>query len=220
MQSKFEQEKARVELLMQRLGLVPTEYQDPQVGGQGHNETGADVVAVIDRCRVGIQVTDLDTGDVPGEARAAEAKLPHDAQSLGGTYATWAQNQSGRMIAALVRSIARKSRMSFAGFEQFWLLVCCGTPQLGAVVSTFIMTRWLDVGKLDTLTVESLSASKYKRVFIHAILGVEEQALYQWQRGGSWSKSTLALLPEDRGPSFWDCRSDTDLFVPLTLPRS
>jgi len=33
MLSKFEQEKARVALLMQRLGLVPKEYQDPQAGG-------------------------------------------------------------------------------------------------------------------------------------------------------------------------------------------
>jgi hypothetical protein len=73
------------------------------------------------------------------------------------------------------------------------------------------MTPWLDVGNLDALTLQSLSVSKYTRVFIHVILGVEEQALYQWQRGGPWSKSTLAVPPEDRGPSFWDYRNDPDL---------
>jgi len=211
MSSKFEQEKARVELLMQRVGLVAMEYRDPQASGHARDETGADVIAVIGGCRVGIQVTDLDTGNIPGEARAAEVKLAQDAESRGGTYATWAQNQPDQVLAALARIIARKSRMSFAGFDQFWLLVCCGTPQLGAIASTFLITPWLDTGKLDKITAESLAKCKYTRVFIHAILGVEEQALYHWQRGGAWSKSTLAEPPEDRGPSFWDYRSDADL---------
>src|SRR5262245_1943 len=74
---------------------------------------------------------------------------------MGGTYATWAQNQPAQVISALARSIARKSRISFAGFEQFWLLACCGTPQLGAIVSTFVMTPWLDVGQLDALTAQT-----------------------------------------------------------------
>lgn len=147
MLSKFEQEKARVALLMQRLGLVPKEYQDPQAGGHAHDETGADVVKLIDERRIGIQVTDLDTGDVPGRARAAEAKLARDAEGRGGVYATWAQNQPDLMIAALASSIARKSRISFAGFEEFWLLVCSGTPQAGAIASTFLITPWLDVEK-------------------------------------------------------------------------
>jgi hypothetical protein len=30
--------------------------------------------------------------------------------------------------------------------------------------------------------------------------------------GGLWSKSTLPVPPEDRGPSFWDYRSDPKLF--------
>ena len=147
MPSKFEQEEACVALLMRRLGFVPSEYYDPQTGGHARDETGADVVALIDGRRIGIQVTDLDTGNVPGLARAAEAKLAHDAQGRGGVYATWAQNQPDLMIAALASSIARKSRISFAGFEEFWLLVCSGTPQAGAIASTFLITPWLDVEK-------------------------------------------------------------------------
>jgi hypothetical protein len=211
MPSKFEQEKGRVALLMQRLGILPTEYQDPQPAGHAREETGADVAAVVDGRRIGIQVTDLDTGDVPGEARSAEARLARNAEGRGGVYATWAQNQPDMMFAAVARSVARKSRMSFAGFEEFWLLICCGTPQPAAIASTFLVTPSLDVGKLDALTAATLVASKYSRVFLYAILGIEERALYQWQRGGTWSKSVLALALEERGPSFWDYRSDPEL---------
>jgi hypothetical protein len=66
MPSKFEQERSQVVLLMRRLGLAPAEYQDPQTGRHARDETGADVVALIEGRRVGIQVTDLDTGDLPG----------------------------------------------------------------------------------------------------------------------------------------------------------
>jgi hypothetical protein len=33
MASKFERERSQVELLMQRLGVAPAEYLDPQAGG-------------------------------------------------------------------------------------------------------------------------------------------------------------------------------------------
>jgi hypothetical protein len=52
-------------LLMRRLGFVPAEYQDPQTGRHARDETGAD--ALIEGRGAGIQVTDLDTGDLPGE---------------------------------------------------------------------------------------------------------------------------------------------------------
>ena len=211
MPSKFEHEKSRVVLLMRRLGLVPAEYRDPQTGKHARDETGADVIALIEGRRVGIQVTDLDTGRSPGKARAAEAKLARDAEKRGSTYATWPQNQPDRMIAAVARTISRKSRMSFAGFDDFWLLVCCGVPQFGAIASTLVLTAWLDTEALDAATAQSLTASKYTRAFIHVALGFEEQVLYQWQRGGSWSKSTLAVPPQDQGRSFWDCRRDPDL---------
>src|SRR5258708_29523581 len=115
------------------------------------------------------------------------------------------------MIATVARSIKRKSRMSFAGFGDFWLLICCGVPEFGAIASTLVLTPWLDTGALDASTAQYLSSSKYSQAFIHVVLGLEEQALYQWRRGGSWSKSTLAVSLQDQGPSFWDCRRDPDL---------
>jgi hypothetical protein len=116
------------------------------------------------------------------------------------------------MIAAAASTISRKSLMSFAGFDDFCLLVCGGVPEFGAIASTFVLTPWLDTGRLDAATAQKLSASKYSQAFIHVVLGLEQHALYQWRRGGSWSKSTLAVPPQDRGPSFWDCRRDPDLF--------
>jgi hypothetical protein len=45
-----------------------------QARGHACHETGADVVVLVDGRRVGIQVTDLDTGCSPGAARAVEAR--------------------------------------------------------------------------------------------------------------------------------------------------
>ncbi len=80
-----------------------------------------------------------------------------------------------------------------------------------ALVSTFVMTPWLDIGRLTAATASNLSTSKYTQAFIHAVLGPEEQALYRWQRGTHWSQSTLPISSQDQGRSFWDYKRDADL---------
>ena len=88
---KFERELDLVKLLMCRRALSVDQYIDPQQ--QPNDETGADVIAVIEGRRIGIQVTELDTGDRPGQARAAEKVSWRGAQEKGqGTYRAWAQN--------------------------------------------------------------------------------------------------------------------------------
>jgi hypothetical protein len=37
------------------------------------------------------------------------------------------------------------------------------------------------------------------------------KALYQWRRGGGWSKSTVELPPAERAPDFWHYKNDPDL---------
>jgi hypothetical protein len=63
MVARYERERALVELLMRRLGLRPESYIDPNE--RAGVETGADVIAVVGGRRIGIQVTELDTGDIP-----------------------------------------------------------------------------------------------------------------------------------------------------------
>jgi hypothetical protein len=205
----FEKEQGRVVLLMQRLGIVPDEYQDPNTMANG--ETGADVVVVIGGRRIGIQVTDLDTGEAAGTARGTETKLARDAAKRESTYGTWAQNDPAKVMAAIVRSLTRKARMSFAGFDEFWLLMCAGVPEFGAIGSTSVMTPWLNTNALDAANLQILAASKYTRAFIHSVLGIQEQALYEWHFGGSWSKSEekLPFAEEERG--FFDYKNDPDL---------
>jgi hypothetical protein len=207
--ASFEKEKGRVVLLMERLGMVPEEYRDPNLGAAG--ETGADVIAVFGNQRIGVQVTDLDTGEMPGAARREESGLARDPAARDSTYGTWAQNDPARIMAAIMCSLERKARMSSAGFDEFWLLTCAGVPEFGAVGATFVMTPWLGTDALDAATLQSLAASKYTRAFIHVVLGVEEKALYQWHRGTVWSISTIELPAAQRGRNFWDWKNDRDL---------
>jgi hypothetical protein len=194
---------------MERLGIVPDAYFDPNTTRAG--ETGADVIAIIDRRRIGIQVTDIDTGEVPGKARREETGLASDATARGSTYGTWAQNDPGKILGSIVRSLTRKARMSFAGFDEFWLLMCAGVPEWGAIGATSIMTLWVTTDALDAATLERLGASKYTRAFIHALLRGRGKALYKWHGGAGWSKSTIELPPAQQAPDFWDYKNDPDL---------
>jgi hypothetical protein len=68
----FKREKHLVELLMQRLGQPAHDYRDPNL--DAGRETGADVLMVSNGRRIGIQVTEMDTGHVQSRARAEEKK--------------------------------------------------------------------------------------------------------------------------------------------------
>ncbi len=210
MTSKFEAEKAKVVLLMQRLGRTIEVYEDPNYARGAAGESGADVIAISSGRRIGIQVTDLDTGARLGKARAEEMKLARAAQAQASTYFVWGQNDPSELVEAIARSVARKSQMSFSGFDEFWLLICTGVPTSGAVGSTFAMTPWIQLSTLDAATLPDLESSKYSQAFIHCILGVEDQALFQWCLGGSWSKFVrLAQAQEQRHP-LWEAIRNPD----------
>ena len=72
MSSKFVREKHLVKLLMGRVGVAPTQYLDPNAAAG--RETGADVLALVGDHRIGIQVTEVDTGEIPGRSRANEKR--------------------------------------------------------------------------------------------------------------------------------------------------
>jgi hypothetical protein len=207
--ASFETELTRVRWLMKRLNMTADEFSDPNNTRAG--ESGADVIVTIGGRRIGVQVTDLDTGDKSGAARATEARLAKVAAAGNSTYGVWAQNDTGRVLAAIERSVTRKTRMSFAGFDEFWLLICAGVPSVGAVASTFVMTPCLPTEELRARTGTALEHSNYTRTFLHAILGVEEQALYEWERGKGWSKSVLPRPAIAQGPSLWEYKDDPEL---------
>jgi hypothetical protein len=156
MVAKYERERTLVELLMRRRGLTAECYIDPKK--EAGDETGADVVALIDGRRIGIQVTELDTGDIPGRARASEKADWGSAQAQGhSTYGTWAQNDPSKMVAAVARAVTAKVQQ-IVGCDEAWLLISASVPELGTLTSTFVLTQWLPagVGELELASLQGL----------------------------------------------------------------
>lgn len=206
MSAKFVREKHLAKLLMERLGVPGVQYLDPNA--LAGRETGADVLAVVAEYRIGIQVTEIDTGDTPGQSRSGEKKSAREGEARsGGVYGGWAQNDPTKILGAIGRAISRKvtiaERHAFSDFTEVWLLVSCGVPELGAVISTFIMTPWLNAEALNCATADQLAQSKYGRVFVHPVLGTEK-ALYQWTEQSRWQKDVQPEDPRTRGPFVWD----------------
>jgi hypothetical protein len=205
---KFERELDLVKLLMCRRALSVDQYIDPQQ--QPNDETGADVIAVIEGRRIGIQVTELDTGDRPGQARAAEKVSWREAQEKGqGTYGAWAQNDPSKLVSAIARAIASKVQ-HIGGCDDAWLLVSASVPEPGSLLSTFVITQWLPVDALDAATAGHLANGQYNYAFLHAIVG-DERALYCWTPGGKWEKLTMQD-GSNQGPGFFELRDQQSQF--------
>jgi hypothetical protein len=201
--AQFERERYLTELLMQRLGRLALDYHDPNA--DAGREIGADVLVVLDGRRRGIQVTEIDTGPVPGHARAEEKKTCR-ASGLA-AYAVLEPFDRDKQLASIQRAIAGKveiaERHSFDEFDDVWLLVSAGVPEMGAIASTLVMSPLFAAAALDAVTLDCLARSKYERAYLHCILDVEH-ALYSWQRGGRWEKEVQQEPAWMTGPSFWD----------------
>lgn len=207
--TKFAREKNLVERLVQRLELTVDGYEDPNASGF---ESGADVTILCGGRRIGVQVTILDTGTIPGKAIAEEKAQANAAlKSHGGVYGRWSQVDP---LSAIASAITKKSVIHVAGFDDVWLLVSCGIPEHGAVVSTFVVTNWLTAEALTAATSEALSRSCYVCAYLHPITALED-ALYEWTSAQQWQKKIKAR-PGTDGPSFWDVQREINkLFKPL-----
>jgi hypothetical protein len=144
-------------------------------------ESGADVLAMVDGRRVGIQVTEVDLGRVPGTTRGKEKRVARAAGD-GAPYFAWGQNEPAQMIDAVARAVQAKALRTPAGFDEAWLLICAGVPEIGAVASTMLFTRWIAPEALTTATASLLASAAYSNAFIMPILGAEA-ALYTWAKG-------------------------------------
>ena len=185
--AKFERERALVELLIRRHGLAAGRYIDPNK--EARDETGADVIAIVGGRRIGIQVTQLDTGDLRGRARASEKAVWNDAQECGySTYGSWAQNDPSKLVAAIARAVTSKMQQ-IVGCDEAWLLISASLPEMGTLASTFVITQWLPADALNAATISKLAACNYTYAFLHVLVG-NDDALYVWSRGGKWQKQT------------------------------
>lgn len=185
--ASFIKEKDIVERLLQRLNQKYDELFDPKKSGQ---ESGVDVgIRLPNGNIIGIQVTELDPHQEKGVARAKEKAIANANPDM--PYSMWGQNNPTIAIQTLANSIKRKTEIaakhSFNGFDEIWLLVCSGIPELGAVVSTIMMTPWLLAEDMDSETYQILSKSKYDRCFFFPILGAE-QVFYRWEKNSKWEK--------------------------------
>ena len=169
--ARFEREKHLTKLLMQRLGRSAVAYQNPNA--HAGRETGADILVLDGDRRIGIQVTEIDTGPIRGRARAKERKAWHDSGLT--TYGDWAANNPNELLAsiqaAIVGKVQKAQAYSFDEFDDVWLLASAGVPEMGAITSTLIISPWLDAATLDAITLDFLARSKYDRAYLHCILG-------------------------------------------------
>ena len=207
--NKFQAECRWVSLLMNRLGIAVSTYDDPNQNG---SETGVDVIAVTDGCKIGIQVTELDTGTDPGVMRGQEVRCANQSKKDGhNAYGFWAQNDPSALIAAITRTIERKvgiaAQHDFTNLDKVWLLVACGIPVPVGMVSTMVMTPWIAVDDLSTAV---LRDAKYNRTFVYSILGAEEEALYQWDAINGWRKDVPEPASRTMGPSAIDVFNDPE----------
>jgi hypothetical protein len=205
MVAKYERERALVESLIRRRGMTAESYIDPN--REAGDETGADVIALVGGRRIGIQVTELDTGEIAGQARASEKSAWHDAQAQGqSTYGAWAQNDPSKLVAAIARAVTAKMQQ-VVGCDEAWLLITASFPELGALASTFVITQWLPADALDSATVNYLAACNYAHAFVHVMAGSED-ALYVWSAGGKWEKHTRPDHLGKQAKGFFELRDN------------
>ncbi len=199
-------EKDAVQRLAIILGMDVGEYLDPK--HISAIESGADVVLVTaDWRRIAVQVTELDTGSIPGRARGKEVYLA--GQASGRPYATWVQNDVVAIEAAIRRAIRRKVKIAakhdFTGYEEVWLLVWASVPQIGAIGSTF-MPPWTNGLNVEQASANLLSSSKYDRAFVLDTAGIGPP-LYAWMRGRDWAVHSSSRVAYTDRPSAFDVLS-------------
>jgi hypothetical protein len=183
---QFVYEAPLVACLLDRLRFkTDAPLSNPNLDG----ESGADVLAIIGGKRIGIQVTQIDNGyslpsvtDAPITGRGAEKRIARECQ----TYAGFAENSSAKVVANIAAAIRPKALHRVTGFDRLWLLVAAGVPEIGSVISTFVLSAHLSPAHLDAATEGDLVQSSYDRAFLLPILGVE-RALFQWAKpSGPW----------------------------------
>ncbi len=130
---------------------------------------------------------------MPGKARAEEKRIAGKTPTVHGG---WAQNDPqvclDTLVSAIKRKIAIAEQRDFEGLglAELWLLVCSGTPEHDAVISTMVMTPLLHAHNIEAAIGHDLQKSKYDRCLFLPVLGAE-QAFYRWEKNAAWKKAVL-----------------------------
>ncbi len=147
-QSKFEEEKEIAARFLLLLGHSNFSLHDPNAGQQ--SDSGADVLAVVDSRRYGIQVTVLhpDEGQSSNEKGSDQRRREAQFKESTQPYAMWG---TPNPMAGLKYRIEQKRKKTYlqANFDEVILLIVSGLPQMGAVTSTLLFEPFLDLGKMN-----------------------------------------------------------------------
>jgi hypothetical protein len=189
--TKFDQEREIVDRFLRLLGCSNFSLHDPNVS-QG-SETGADVSAVLDGKRYGIEVTLLHSDEGSSstqrgsELRHQEAKFKNSTVS----YAAWGNPNP---MPALRYRIEEKCKKSYpeSDFDEVVLLVVSGLPQMGAITSTLLFEPFLDLSNMNSELSPVLEASRYGSAYLFNMMGVGGESAYEWQRQIGWKKRPRA----------------------------
>jgi hypothetical protein len=185
--TKFGQEKEIVDRFLRLLGYSNFSLHDPNASQA--SETGADVLAILDGKRYGIQVTLLHTDESPSsiqkgsELRRQETKFKNSTA----TYAAWGNPNP---MPALQYRIEEKCKKSYprANFDELVLLIVSGLPQIGAVTCTLLFEPFLDLCKKNSGLSPILEGSRYGSAYLFNMMGVGGESVYEWQRQSGWKK--------------------------------
>ena len=158
-----------------------------------------DVVALINRKSIGIEVTKFHADERPtfkGSTLRVEEKKKVS-KSGGGAYAMWGVTN---LIPGLVTRINEKIKVAttydHTCYEQLWLLISSQIPMVNAVVSTFAFP--LDISELNDATHAQLCRSLFSAVHFHLMM---THGVYSWSRTERWQvakiPATLSGLTSD-----------------------
>jgi hypothetical protein len=145
-----------------------------------------DVLTQIGNLRVGIEVTQFHGDEEPNKKgsvlRATEERSARQAPNQ--SYAmNFPINPNPALVARVTDKIALAAAYDKARYDQLWLLIASGIPQLGAVAATFAVSEFVDIKQLNASTHALLSDSPFSAAYIQVHL---RRALFRWSPHEKW----------------------------------
>jgi hypothetical protein len=191
---KFQLEQDIVNRFVRLLGYTQFSLSDPNAGQKA--DTGADVLVVVDGRKYGIQVTQYHSDEGMNPAGKGSALRREEAQKKS-SQQTYAMFGNPNPWVALAHRIAEKSKKRFSptAFDELILFIVASVPQLGAVVSTFLLDLALDRDRMNATLAPTLQASGYSSAYLYNMMGKGGPSVYEWNKEtGTWRRIPRGIL--------------------------